>query len=82
MMSKLLDLFKTLMDSNAAVLATLKQPTNNIVSTVNPVINVNPTIAPVQQTVVQTNSGNTSIATTSSPAAATITLNDGDENHR
>ena len=42
MMAKMLELLKTLMDSNAAALAALKQPANSVV--VNPVITVSPTV--------------------------------------
>jgi len=82
MMAKLLDLFKTLMDSNAAALAALKQPANSIVNTISPTITVNPNIAPVQQTAVQSGAGS---VTLSNPGAPTISLGshqEHDENHR
>jgi hypothetical protein len=82
MMAKLLDLFKTLMDSNAAALAALKQPANSIINTVNPTITVNPNIAPVQQTAVQSGAGS---VTLSNPGAPTISLGshqEHEDNHR
>jgi len=82
MMAKLLDLFKTLMDSNAAALAALKQPANSIINTVSPTITVNPNIAPVQQTAVQSGAG---LVTLSNPGAPTISLgshHEHEENHR
>ncbi|MEN9735473.1 MAG: hypothetical protein RL129_183 [Actinomycetota bacterium] len=82
MMAKLLDLFKTLMDSNAAALAALKQPANSIINTVSPTITVNPNIAPVQQTAVQSGAGSVAL---SNPGAPTISLGshqEHDESHR
>jgi len=82
MMAKLLDLFKTLMDSNAAALAALKQPTNSIINTVSPTITVNPNIAPVQQTAVQSGAGSVAL---SNPGAPTISLGshqEHEESHR
>jgi len=82
MMAKLLDLFKTLMDSNAAALAALKQPANSIINTVSPTITVNPNIAPVQQTAVQSGAGSVAL---SNPGAPTISLGshqEHEENHR
>jgi len=82
MMAKLLDLFKTLMDSNAAALAALKQPANSIINTVSPTITVNPNIAPVQQTAVQSGAGSVAL---SNPGAPTISLGshqEHEESHR
>jgi hypothetical protein len=51
MMAKLMELVKALVDSNSAALAALKQPGNSVVTTVNPVITVNPTVSSVNQQV-------------------------------
>jgi hypothetical protein len=51
MMAKLMELVKALVDSNSAALAALKQPTNSLVTTVSPVITVNPTVSSVNQQV-------------------------------
>jgi len=82
MMAKLLDLFKTLMDSNAAALAALKQPANSIINTVSPTITVNPNIAPVQQTAVQSGSGSVALSNPGAPSISLGSHQEHDESHR
>ena len=60
--SKLIEMVKSLMDANSAILALAKSaPTNSVVTTVNPVITVNPIISPSFQQASQNINSNSNL---------------------
>jgi hypothetical protein len=79
MMAKMMELVKALVDSNAAALAAFKQPANSLVTTVSPVITVNPTVSSVNQQVQSPSSA--PVTVTGGPTQPSITFGDHDE-HR
>jgi len=79
MMAKMMELVKALVDSNAAALAAFKQPANSLVTTVSPVITVNPTVSSVNQQVQTPGAGPTISAGGASQPS--ISFGDHDE-HR
>ena len=76
MMAKLMELVKALIDSNSAALAAMKQPANSVVTTVNPVITVTPTISSINQ---QAQAGGTPITLSSAPSQPSISIGHGEE---
>ena len=81
MMAKLMELVKALVDSNSAALAAMKQPANSVVTTVNPVITVSPTISSINQ---QAQAGGAPISLSSTPQQPSISIghNEDSESHR
>jgi len=77
MMAKLMELVKALVDSNSAALAALKQPGNSVVTTVNPVITVNPTVSSVNQ---QVQAPGTPVTLNGGANQPSISLGHNDEN--
>jgi len=77
MMAKLMELVKALVDSNSAALAAMKQPANSVITTVNPVITLNPTISSINQ---QAQSGGAPIALSSAPQQPSISIGHNEEN--
>ena len=76
MMAKLMELVKALIDSNSAALAAMKQPANSVVTTVNPVITVSPTISSINQ---QAQAGGTPITLSSAPSQPSISIGHSEE---
>ena len=77
MMAKLMELVKALVDSNSAALAAMKQPANSVVTNVNPVITVSPTISSINQ---QAQSSGAPIALSSAPHQPSILIGHNEEN--
>ena len=82
MMAKLMELVKALVDSNSAALAALKQPANSLVTTVSPVITVNPTVTSTNtNTNQQVQTGSTTPVSVSAGVPSTPRISVGHEDH-
>ena len=73
---------KALVDSNSAALAALKQPTNSLVTTVNPVINVNPTVSSVNQQVQATAPAPIALSSGSTQPSISLGHHEDHDDHR
>jgi len=81
--SKLVEMVKALMDANASLLSLSKsQPTNSVVTTVNPIITVNPVISPTFQQTTQNTLTNTVNSTITNNPVFVNSHGESEEAHR